>query len=166
MLKMEQPPKLSRAAAPFRFLLPVPATERGRKVHAPLTRRKRPAQRGRARDPIRVELIGTNSAAAQKMVVTSAAPILGLCRALVAGGHDPATSLEAYRGDTLCVRIRSIGQAAQFEPSPSGVGFVRRHSRLRAAPSIAATEAARTEGPGCAGRASEAVRQPTPEAAE
>jgi hypothetical protein len=80
------------------------------------------------------ELIGTNSVTAQKMVVTSATPILGLCRQLVAGGHDPATPLEAYRGDTLCVRIRSIGQAAQLEPSPSGVGFVRRHSRLGAGP--------------------------------
>ena len=135
-------------------------------MHAPLTRRKRPAQPCRACDLIRAELIGTNSATAQKMVVTSAAPILSLCRQLVAAGHDPATPLEAYRGDTLCVRIRSIGQAAQLEPSPSGVGFVRRHSRLRAAPFIAATAAARIEVPGCAERASEPVRQPTPEAAE
>jgi hypothetical protein len=64
------------------------------------------------------------------------------------------------------MRIRSIGQAAQLEPSPSGVGFVRRHFRLRAAPSIAATAEVRTEAPSCAGRASEAARQPTPEAAE
>lgn len=88
---------------------------------------------------LRAELIGTNSATAQTAVVTSAAPILDLCRALVAGGVDPATSLEAYRGDTLCVRIKSIGRAAQFEPSPTGVGFVRRHSRLRAAPPVAQT---------------------------
>jgi hypothetical protein len=158
--------KVSRAAAPFCFLLPVPTTEPGRNVHAPLTRRKRPAQPCRACDLIRAELIGTNSATAQKMVVTSAAPILSFCRQLVAAGHDPATPLEAYRGDTLCVRIRSIGQAAQLEPSPSGVGFVYRHSRLRAAPSIATTEAACTEGPGRAGCASEAARHPTPGATE
>jgi hypothetical protein len=123
-------------------LLPVPTTERGHKVYASLTRRKRPAQPRRALDPIRAELIGTNSATAPQMVVTSAAPILGLCRQLVAGGHDPATPLEAYRGDTLCVRIRSIGQTAQLEPSPSGVGFVRRHSRLRAGPPVAPTASA------------------------
>ena len=111
-------------------------------MHAPLTRHERSAQPARACDSIRAELIGTNTATAQKMVVTSAAPILGLCRALLAGGHDPATALEAYRGDTLCVRIRSIGQAAQLEPSPSGVGFVRRHSRLRAGPPVAPTASA------------------------
>jgi hypothetical protein len=55
-------------------------------VYASLTRRKRPAQPRRTRDPIRAELIGTNSATAPQMVVISAAPILGLCRQLVAGG--------------------------------------------------------------------------------
>jgi hypothetical protein len=111
-------------------------------VRASIARSERPAQTRRARDPIRAQLIGTNSATAEKMVVTSAAPILGLCRALVTSGHDPASPLDAYRGDTLCVRIRSIGQAAQLEPSPSGVGFVRRHSRLRAGPPVAPTASA------------------------
>jgi hypothetical protein len=69
-------------------------------------------------------------------VVTGAAPILGVCRALVTG----ATPLEAYRGDTLCVRIRSLGQAAELEQSPSA--FVRRHSRLRAAPPVESTASA------------------------
>jgi hypothetical protein len=27
-------------------------------------------------------------------------------------GHDPATPLEAYRGSTLCLRVRSIGEGA------------------------------------------------------
>ena len=34
---------------------------------------------------------------------------------VVEAGHDPATPLEAYRGDTLCLRVNSIGRAARLE---------------------------------------------------
>jgi hypothetical protein len=40
--------------------------------------------------------------------------VLALCRALVEAGHDPATPLEAYRGSTLCLRVRSIGEGAKL----------------------------------------------------
>jgi len=58
------------------------------------------------------------------MTARGTTPVLGLCRLLVEAGHDPATPLEAWRGSTLCLRIHRIGEAAQLEPSPRGVGFV------------------------------------------
>jgi hypothetical protein len=73
--------------------------------------------------------------------------------------------LHAFRGDVLALTISTIAEGARLEVSQRGAGFSARRER-RAAPSIAATAAARTEGSGCAGRASEAARQPTPEATE
>jgi hypothetical protein len=87
---------------------------------------------------IRAELIGSDRCSALGMTARSTAPILALCRLLIEAGHDPATPLEAWRGPTLCLRIHRIGDAAQLEPSPRGVGFVR-HSRVRGRPPIAQT---------------------------
>src|SRR5215472_1924844 len=72
---------------------------------------------------IRAE-IGSDCCSALGIVAHSTAPVLALCRLLVEAGHDPATPLEAWRGSTLCLRIRCIGEAAQLEPSPRGAGFV------------------------------------------
>src|SRR5262245_6766552 len=63
---------------------------------------------------IQAELIGSDCCSALGMDVCSSAPVLALCRLLVEAGHDPATPLEAWRGDVLCLRVRSIGEAAQF----------------------------------------------------
>ena len=63
---------------------------------------------------IRAELIGSDCCSALGMTARSPAPVLALCRRLVEAGHDSATPLEAWRGDVLCLRIRSIGEAAQF----------------------------------------------------
>src|SRR5215469_15190759 len=73
----------------------------------------------------RAELIGS-ACSALGITARGTTPVLALCRLLVEAGHDPATPLEAWRGSTLCLRIRRIGEAAQLEPSPRGVGFVRR----------------------------------------
>ena len=72
---------------------------------------------------IKAELIGDSTALACGHVVVSSSPLLGLCRKLVDAGHDPQTPLEAYRGDTLCLTVRSIGEAAGLEISGNGVGF-------------------------------------------
>jgi len=45
----------------------------------------------------------------------SDSPVLALCRKLIAAGHDPATPLEAYRGDALALRVKSIGQGANLQ---------------------------------------------------
>jgi|SRR5262249_7021695 len=87
---------------------------------------------------IRAELIGSDRCSALGMTARSTTPVLALCRLLVEAGHDPVMPLEAWRGSTLCLRIRRIGEAAQLEPSPRGVGFVR-HSDVRGRPPVAKT---------------------------
>jgi hypothetical protein len=72
--------------------------------------------------PIRAELRGSDSADALGIAATGNAPVLRLCRALVEAGHDPATRLEAWRGSTLCLRIRSIGEAARLVVKSAGNG--------------------------------------------
>jgi hypothetical protein len=42
------------------------------------------------------------------------APVLELCRKLVRAGYDPGRPLEVYRGDVLCLRVRSIGEGAKL----------------------------------------------------
>jgi hypothetical protein len=72
------------------------------------------------------ELIDSDRCSALEMTARGTTPVLALCRLLIKAGLDPATPLEAWRGSTLCLRIRRIGEAAQLEPSPRGVGFVCR----------------------------------------
>jgi hypothetical protein len=73
--------------------------------------------------PIRAELTGDSDCAALRMTVTAAVPVLALCRKLIEAGHDPALPLEAWRGDVLCLRVRSIGEAADMEIRGDGIGF-------------------------------------------
>jgi hypothetical protein len=60
---------------------------------------------------IRVELARSDCATALGIVVRGSAPVINLCRKLIDAGCDPATPLEAWRGSTLALRIRSIGEA-------------------------------------------------------
>ncbi|HEY9460915.1 MAG TPA: hypothetical protein VIR04_08950, partial [Paralcaligenes sp.] len=39
------------------------------------------------------------------------APVLALCRELIAAGYDPSAQLQVYRGSTLCLLVRSVGEA-------------------------------------------------------
>ena len=75
---------------------------------------------------IRADLIGSDTCIALGLTINSSSPVLALCRALVESGHDPATPLEAYRGDVLCLRVRSIGDGAELEINGKGSGFKRR----------------------------------------
>jgi hypothetical protein len=71
------------------------------------------AQTKREADTIRADLIGQNQATARGVTVSGRnAPVLALCRALIGAGHDSDSPLEAYRGSTLCLRVRSIGEGA------------------------------------------------------
>ena len=94
---------------------------------------------------VRAEIIGDDTATALGITVTSTSPVLGLCRTLIAAGHDPALALEAYRGDTLCLTVRSIAQGARLQVNTSGTGFApyRAHAPS-AAPAGAAKRGART----------------------
>ena len=77
--------------------------------------------------PIRAELSGSDCASACGVAVRGGSPVIALCRQLVAAGYDPRTPLEAYRGKTLCLHVRSIGEAAGLEIATHGVGFRKRH---------------------------------------
>jgi hypothetical protein len=71
---------------------------------------------------IRAEIFGSDTATAEGLSVTSGAPVLKLCRALLEAGHDSSTPLEAYRGETLCLRVRSIGEGAKLTVQPNMTG--------------------------------------------
>src|SRR5262249_58134740 len=60
------------------------------------------------------ELVGSNASTAAGITVVDHAPVLALCRALVTAGQDPNRPLHAYRGDVLCLRLRSIGEGARL----------------------------------------------------
>src|SRR5690349_6010219 len=64
--------------------------------------------------PIRAELIGSGQCIALGITATGHAPVLALCRLFVKAGHHPATPLDAYRGDVLCLRVRSLGEGARL----------------------------------------------------
>lgn len=67
-----------------------------------------------AQPPIRAELIGSGRCEAEGIRVYGYAPVLDLCRELLAAGFNPASQLEAWRRETLCLRVRSIGEAARL----------------------------------------------------
>jgi hypothetical protein len=80
-------------------------------------------------NPIRAELDKSNRCDAAGYTVTGYVPVLGMCRKLIEAGFDPATPLHAYRGDTLCLRVSSIGYGAKFtvEDSICGTPSLRRY---------------------------------------
>jgi hypothetical protein len=89
---------------------------------------------GPAPIPLRAELIGSNTATALGITVTACGPVLALCRKLIAAGHDAATPLEAFRGDVLCLRVGSIGEAARLEIHPKGTHFIPHRAGRTASP--------------------------------
>lgn len=77
---------------------------------------------------IRAELTCSNTCTAEGISVRANAPVLGLCRKLIDAGHDPDSPLHCYRGDTLCLKIRSIGEGAKLavrEDNRTGLRLVR-----------------------------------------
>jgi hypothetical protein len=78
---------------------------------------------------LRIDLSSDTIAAvssASSLAVHIGAPIIALSRKLLDVGLDPATPFEAYRGNTLALRARSIGEAARLEVTGSGRFTVRR----------------------------------------
>src|SRR5262245_44278370 len=64
--------------------------------------------------PVHAQLIGSSTCAAAGITATSPAPVLTLCRQLLAAGMHPDRALEVYRGDMLALLVRSIGEAAKL----------------------------------------------------
>ena len=71
---------------------------------------------------IRVELTSTglDTCTAANITAHSHTPVLTLCRKMIAAGIDPATELQVFRGDTLALTIRNIGEAAKLTVRESG----------------------------------------------
>jgi hypothetical protein len=64
--------------------------------------------------PILATLTGSDRCEAEGVSAHGHAPVLELCRELIAAGFNPASPLEAWRGQTLCLRVRSIGEGARL----------------------------------------------------
>jgi hypothetical protein len=77
-------------------------------------------------------LSGCDEAYCCGITVKARAPVLELCRRLVAAGYPWATPLQAYRGSTLCLRVLSIGAGAGLDVADNRLGvpiFRRRRER-------------------------------------
>jgi hypothetical protein len=89
--------------------------------------------------PIRATLTGSRRCEAEGFSSCSSVPVLALCRVLVAAGFDPATPLEAWRGDVPALSIRTIGEGARLTVEDGRHGTPRFRSwrvrGCRAAPS-------------------------------
>jgi hypothetical protein len=96
---------------------------------------------------IRASLTGSNKATAGGIAATGSAPVLTLCRQLLAAGLDPDTALDVYRKGTLALRIKSIGKAANLTIEDDGQGKpVLRRFRDRADTAGAAPPMRKNEG--------------------
>jgi hypothetical protein len=82
---------------------------------------------------IEAKLTGDAICTAEEHTVTAVLPVIGLCRVLVAEGYDPQSPMKVYRGDTLALTVRSIGEAARLCLSSKGSGFVVDKTGLRGA---------------------------------
>jgi hypothetical protein len=78
---------------------------------------------------LRAELTKSDIATVKGITVRAESPVLALCRKLIEAGYDPATALDVYRGKTLCLRVRGIGEAAALDIAGDGIGF-RARSKL------------------------------------
>ena len=76
--------------------------------------------------PIVCQIIGSDRCAFGSLVVKHHAPVLAICRMLIEAGYDPERPLEAYRGETLCLKIRTIAEGAKLtiEEGPNGPRLV------------------------------------------
>ena len=108
---------------------------------------------GAAAGAIVATLSGCDTCTARGLTARSSSPVLLLCHRLVNAGHDPATAMQVFRGDTLALTVRSIGEAARLRIGSHGVGF-EADPECGAGPPIAPNVPARTQGPGRVGRAS------------
>jgi hypothetical protein len=88
--------------------------------------------------PLRAELIGSSRCDAEGLSARGYAPVLELCRELVAVGFSRACPLEAWRGETLCLRVRSIGESVGFTVADDRHGTPRLRRRQHRPPGYVA----------------------------
>jgi hypothetical protein len=102
--------------------------------------RKRQDSRSQRQSVISAQLTGSHRCEALGIVVTGHAPVLTLCRELLAAGIDPDSPLDVFRCGLLALRVRSVGAAARLavEDNENGRPQFRlaRPPRRGAAPSV------------------------------
>jgi hypothetical protein len=81
-----------------------------------------------ARKRLCAYLTGSDVCSAAGITVTANAPVLELCRRLVEVGVAPATPMHVYRGATLALIVRTIGEVADLEINGRGTDFQRRRA--------------------------------------
>jgi hypothetical protein len=87
------------------------------------------------------ELIGSDTCSAGGVTVQGSAPVLVMCRQLLAQGLSLDAALAVYRGATLALRVHAFGEAAKLEVKSHGTDF-------RAPPCKAPDPAHAFPGPG------------------
>src|SRR6516225_4582087 len=65
-------------------------------------------------EPIEAQLFGSNECRYRNITTRGNAPVLALCRALLGAGYDPSRPLHVYRGRTLALKVRTIGEGAKL----------------------------------------------------
>src|SRR5262245_35957912 len=83
---------------------------------------------------MRADLTGAETCSAAGITTHGITPVLALCRRLLEAGHDPATRLEVYRGATLALTVRTIGEGAKLSIGGGGVRFSMASGLLTASP--------------------------------
>ena len=74
---------------------------------------------------LRAEYLGATTCTAAGITARASAPVLALCRELLAAGLDPDQAIEVFRGATLALRMRSIGEAAELAVKDDNRGTPR-----------------------------------------
>jgi hypothetical protein len=76
------------------------------------------------REHVIAELVGDDSCRCQEIdaAVTANAPVLAMCRQLLATGVDPDTPLRVYRQGVLALKVRSIREGARLTVKTAGNG--------------------------------------------
>jgi hypothetical protein len=76
------------------------------------------------REHVIAELVGNDSCRCQEIdaAVTANAPVLAMCRQLLATGIDPDTALGVYRRGVLALKVRSIREGARLTVKTAGNG--------------------------------------------
>ena len=95
---------------------------------------------------LRAELTGSDTCTAAGLTVHARAPVLTMCREMLAAGLDPDRALDVYRNDVLALRIRAIGEAAKLTVEECRDG-VPRFRPYRPYPSAGSPPMRQTETP-------------------
>jgi hypothetical protein len=75
----------------------------------------------RMSNAILAELSSDTICAALGITVRSPSPVLALCRKLIeVSTYASSTPLVAHRGQTLCLKVRSIGEGARLQIDGKG----------------------------------------------